>query len=345
MRNRVAARLAVSFAFLFALGILNAQLTTSTILGTVTDPSGAAVVAAQVTAINAGTNFTRTVQTNNRGEYRMEFMPVGNYAVEITAQGFKKFSQTGIALAVNVDDRVNAALQIGQSTEVVDVTADAPQVDTTDAQIGRTVDNAEISDLPIVNRNVYTLLTLTAGIDSSANSIVLGYPEQRTMINGGVDGGAGSVNYYLDGGTNMTGLRNTGNIAPNPDAVEEFRVITNNYDAEFGRFAGGVVNILTKSGTNQIHGSLFEFLRNTDLNANTWGATSKPPLHRNQFGGSVGGPIKKDKTFFFGTYSGLRQITTTFVNSAVVPTAAERSGNFSGDAKLPVDPQLCPVSQ
>jgi hypothetical protein len=323
---------------LLAFSVLNAQLTTSTILGNVTDPSGAAVAAAQVTATNAGTHFNRTVHSNTQGEYRMEFMPVGSYTVEITAPGFKKFSQSGVVLAVNVDARVNAPLQIGQSTEVVDVTGDAPQIDTTDAQIGRSVDNAEITDLPIVNRNVYTLLTLTAGIDSSANSIVLGYPEQRTMINGGVDGGAGSVNYYLDGGTNMTGLRNTGNIAPNPDAVEEFRVITNNYDAEFVRFAGGVINILTKSGTNDIHGSLFEFLRNTDLNANTWGASTKPPLHRNQFGGSVGGPIKKDKTFFFGTYSGLRQITTTFVNSAVVPTAAERSGNFSGDAKLPVDP-------
>src|SRR5258708_26254453 len=111
------------------------------------------------------------------------------------------------------------------------------------------------------------------------------------MINGGADGGAGSVNYYLDGGTNMTGLRNTGNIPPNPDAVQEFRVITNSYSAEYGRFAGGVINILTKSGTNQLHGSLFEFLRNDKLNANSWGsALAKPPYHPNQFGGAIGGP-------------------------------------------------------
>ena len=136
-------------------------------------------------------------------------------------------------------------------------------MNTSNPQIGRTTENAEIQNLPIVGRNVYTLLSLTPGVDSNVNSIVLGFPQQVTMINGGVDGGAGSVNYFLDGGTNMTGLRNTGNIAPNPDAVEEFRVITNSYSAEFGRFASGVINILTKSGTNQFHGALFEFLRNT----------------------------------------------------------------------------------
>ena len=127
------------------------------------------------------------------------------------------------------------------------------------------------------------------------------------MINGGSYGGTGTVNYFLDGGNNTTGLRDTGNSAPNPDAVQEFRVITNSYGAEFGRFAGGVIDVVTKSGTNSFHGSLFEFLRNDALNAKTWNATSKPPLRRNQFGGTFGGPVIKDKTFFFGSYSGLRQ--------------------------------------
>ncbi len=158
------------------------------------------------------------------------------------------------------------------------------------------------------------------------------------MINGGVDGGLGSVNYYMDGGTNMTGLRNTGNIAPNPDAVDEFRVVTNSYSAEYGRFAGGVINIITRSGGNQFHGSLFEFFRNNDLNAYTWGAITATPLHRNQYGGSIGGPIRKNKTFFFGTYSGLRQITTSYLNSAIVPTALERNGDFSQSKIPPIDP-------
>ena len=144
-------------------------------------------------------------------------------------------------------------------------------MNTSNVELGRTVGNAEIVDLPIVNRNLYTLLDLTPGVQRNDNSIVLGYPEQRTLINGGVDGGAGSVNYYLDGGVNMTGLRNTGNILPNPDAVQEFKVQTNNYNAEYGRFSSGVINVITKSGTNQFHGSLFEFVQNTVLNANDWG--------------------------------------------------------------------------
>ena len=322
---------------LFAVSNLAAQ-TTTTLYGTVTDKTGAVIPNAQVTAVNTGTNLTRTSETNAEGLYRFEFMPIGSYSVEVTVKGFKKFVQKGITLDVNVSSRVDASLDIGDSSQEVQVEAAAPTVNTEDAQLGRTVENSEITTLPIVGRNVYTLLTLTPGVESSANSIVLGYPEQRTMINGGVDGGAGSVNYYLDGGTNMTGLRNTGNIAPNPDAVDEFRVVTNSYSAEYGRFAGGVINIITRSGSNQFHGSLFEFFHNNDLNAYPWGSLTTSPLHRNQFGGTFGGPIRKNKTFFFGTYSGLRQITSSFLNSAVVPTALERAGNFSQSKILPKDP-------
>lgn len=323
---------------LFLLASMAAAQTTTTLFGTVTDKTGAVIPGAQVTATNTATNFTRTAQTNQEGAYRMDFMPVGDYTVEISANGFRTAKQTGVVLQINVPARADARLDVGQITESVEVTAAATAVNTENAQIGRTVETSEITSLPIVGRNVYTLLSLTPGVSSNSNSIILGYPEQRTMINGGVDGGAGSVNYYLDGGNNMTGLRNTGNIAPNPDAVEEFRVVTNNYSAEYGRFAGGMVNIITRSGTNAFHGSLFEFLRNNALNAYDWGALTIAPLHRNQFGGSFGGPIRKDKTFFFGTYSGLRQNIDQFLNAAVVPTALERSGNFSQDKTKPNDP-------
>jgi len=327
---------ALSF-FAVTASLLNAQ-TTTTLYGTVMDKSGAVVPGAQVTATNVGTNQSRTAQSNAEGQYRFEFMPIGAYVVEVTATGFKKFVQKGISLDVNVMARVDASLDVGTMTEEIDVTAGAPLVNTENAQIGRTVENAEVTTLPIVGRNVYSLLKLIPGVESTGNSIVLGYPEQRTMINGGVDGGLGSVNYYMDGGTNMTGLRNTGNIAPNPDAVEEFRVVTNSYSAEYGRFAGGVVNIITRSGGNQFHGSLFEFFRNNDLNAHEWGSVSVTPLHRNQYGGSVGGPVRKNKTFFFGTYSGLRQIMSSFLNSAIVPTTLERNGDFSQSKIPPVDP-------
>jgi hypothetical protein len=322
---------------LFA-GVLAHAQTTTTLLGTVTDKSGGVVPGAQVSAINTGTNLVRTTQTTPQGEYRIDFLPIGEYTVEVSSAGFKKFVQSGVVLQINVTARVNAQLDVGQISDSVEVTAAAPAVNTENAQIGRTVDNREITTLPIVGRNVYSLLTLTPGVSSSSNSITLGFPEQRTMINGGVDGGAGSVNYYLDGGNNMTGLRNTGNVAPNPDAVEEFRVITNNYSAEYGRFAGGVVNVITRSGTNTFHGSLFEFLRNDALNAHDWGALTMAPLRRNQFGGTLGGPIRRDKTFFFGTYSGLRQNIEQFLNGAVVPTPLERSGNFSASKTQPKDP-------
>ena len=339
MKKRVSSWLIVVLAGLVVSASLNAQITTTTIYGTVTDRSGAIVPNADVTATNIGTNLSRTAKTGSAGEYRIDLLPVGEYQVDISAQGFKKFQRTGIVLEISRSARVDAVMDIGASTDSVTVVGDVTMVNTNNPQIGRTVDNTEILNLPIVGRNVYTLLSLTPGVDSNANSIVLGYPEQRTMINGGVDGGAGSVNYYLDGGTNMTGLRNTGNIAPNPDAVEEFRVITNSYSAEYGRFASGVINIITKSGTNQFHGSLFEYLRNNDLNANNWGSVlATPPLHRNQFGGSFGGPLIHNKTFFFGTYSGLRQITSNFFNGAVVPTALERTGDFSQSKTKPTDP-------
>jgi Carboxypeptidase regulatory-like domain len=319
--------------------VLNAQITTTTMIGTVTDKTGAVVVDAKVSATNTGTNLQRSVRTNAQGEYRIEFLPVGDYSVSVEAAGFKKFIHSRVTLDIAQTARVDASLDVGSTGETVEVSAAAPLVNTSNPELGRTVENEEIANLPIVNRNLYTLLDLTPGVQRNDNSIVLGYPEQRTLINGGVDGGAGSVNYFLDGGVNITGLRNTGNILPNPDAVQEFRVQTNNYNAEYGRFASGVINVLTKSGTNDFHGSAFEFLRNTALNANTWGNTfATPPLHRNQFGLTFGGPIVKNKTFFFASYAGLRQNTSTFLNGATVPSSLERNGDFSQSAVKPVNP-------
>jgi hypothetical protein len=332
-------------------GLCHAQITTTTMLGIVTDATGATILGTQIRVTNIDTNLTRMVKTDAEGAYRIEFLPVGNYKLEATMPGFKTYVQQGIVLTVNENVRIDVRMALGGTTETVNVTEAAPVVDTVSSTIGRTVQSLEIKQLPLVDRNAFTLLDLTPGVQSNnsgeatasttSGNIVLGYPEQRTLINGGVDGGAGSVNYYLDGGINMTGLRNTGNILPNPDALLEFRVQTNSYSAEFGRFNSGVINVLTKSGSNQFHGSVYEFVRNTIFNAKDWGAAStlpKAPFHRNQFGGTVGGPIRKDKTFFFFSYSGLRQSTATFLNSAVVPTALERAGNFSQSANKPIDP-------
>ncbi len=345
MRRTILVLLIVSFVA----SLCYAQITTTTLLGTVTDATGASVAGAQVTVTNTDTNQSRTVSTNAEGNYRVEFLPVGNYKLEASVTGFKKYVQQGIVLTVSEIGRVDVKMTVGVANETVTVTEAPPQINTTTAEIGRTIQSTEIASLPLVERNVYALLDLTPGVQSNNNgvatassgtsSLILGYPEQRTLINGGTDGGTGSVNYYLDGGINMTGLRNTGNILPNPDAIQEFRVQTNAYSVEYGRYASGVINVLTKSGGNKFHGSVYEFVRNNIFNANDWGSTlATPAFHRNQFGATIGGPIVKDKTFFFFSYSGLRQTTSTFLNGAVVPTALERTGDFSQSKTMPTDP-------
>jgi outer membrane receptor protein involved in Fe transport len=338
------------FLLIITVGPVVAQITTATIVGTVSDPGGAAVPSATVTARNVDTGLTRTVTSGEDGSYRLEFLPVGNYVVEVTPTGgFKRAHRDSIVLTVNETARVDVALEVGSVDEQVTVTTDPPEINTSTAELGRTVQSREIENLPLVERNVYTLLDLTPGVQSNNNGVstastgtstfILGYPEQRTLINGGTDGGTGSVNYYLDGGINMTNLRNTGNILPNPDAIQEFKVQTNSYNAEYGRFASGIVNVITKSGTNKFHGSLFEFVRNTEFNANDYASTlERAPYHRNQFGATIGGPVKTDKAFFFFSYAGLRQATSTFLNGARVPTALERAGNFTASATKPTDP-------
>lgn len=344
----IVALLAILLAFPLATGA-SAQITTATIVGTITDSSGGALPGATVTARNVDTGLTRTVPSNEVGAYRLEFLPIGSYVVEVTLSGFTTVNRRGIVLNVNDTARVDVSMALGGLAETVTVEAAAPDVNTTTADISKTIDATAIQSLPIVDRNVYSLLDLTPGVQSNNNgvasasvttsSLSLGFPEQRTLINGGADGGTGSVNYYLDGGINMTGLRNTGNILPNPDAIQEFKVQTNSYNAEFGRFSSGIINVITKAGTNKYRGSAFEYIRDGSLNAKEWGSLlDKAPFKRNQFGGTAGGPITRDRTFFFASYSGLRQETSAFLNTAIVPTALERTGDFSVSRTLPNDP-------
>lgn len=339
MRKLIAATILITLTVLWHTTPAHAQVSTSSISGIVSDAGGLAMPNVQVVATNLDTGAARSTVTDSTGAYLLQFLAIGKYKVEADFTGFKKWAQTGIALEVSRQARVDIRMDPGSVNETVTVTGDAALINTTDAQLGRTVQNAEIINLPLVNRDVYSLLKLTPGVEfSDGGTNSFGYPEQRTMINGGVDGGTGSVNYYLDGGPNLAGLRNTGGVMPNPDAVQEFRVITNGYSAEYGRFAGGVVDVVTKSGSNTVHGSAFEFLRNDQLNANIWNPPSRPPLRRNQFGGTLGGPIQHGKTFAFGSYSGLRQRSQDVRNTAIVPTAAQRSSDFSAVKTVITDP-------
>ena len=323
--------------------LTHAQVATGTILGNVTDTSGGAVPGAQVTATNSGTGFSRGTTTDVSGQYSLPLLPVGQYKIEVKLSGFNTFSQTGIALEVGRNARVDAVIRPGSVTEAVSVVADATLVETSSTALSRTVGQKEVLNLPLVNRDLYSLLSLTGGVTSNENSNSLGGPEQLTTVNGSQRAQIGTVNFQLDGGNNTAGLRGTGNPAPNPEAIQEFRVITSNYAAEYGRYPAGVVDVITKSGTNQLRGAAFEFFRDEALNAKRWappgGTAAKDPLNRNQYGAAFGGPISRDKTFFFGSYSGLRQTETYYRNTAVVPTALERAGDFSQSARRPTDPQ------
>jgi hypothetical protein len=333
---------AIALVLCLAATPAGAQGSTGTILGVVTDASGAAVPGALVTATNLDTQFTRGVPTDASGQYSLPLMPLGKYKVDVALDGFKNFSQTGIVLEVGRSARVDAKIEPGNISEVVSVVASTPLIETATASLSRAVSQNEVLNLPLVNRDLYQLLSTTGGVTSNDASNALGGPEQTTTINGSQKAQIGTVNFQLDGGNNTAGLRGTGNPAPNPEAVQEFRVITSNFSAEYGRYPAGVVDVVTKSGTNQWRGAAFEFFRDESLNAKRWappgGTSIKEPLDRNQYGAAFGGPIARDRTFFFTSYSGLRQTETYYRNTAVVPTPAERNGDFSQSSRRPNDP-------
>ncbi|HKR27274.1 MAG TPA: carboxypeptidase regulatory-like domain-containing protein, partial [Acidobacteriaceae bacterium] len=319
-----------------------AQQTTGSIAGTVKDPQGALITTATIHATNLETGFARLARTNAEGEFRIDYLPVGSYTLKITAPGFNTVVQTNIALTVDQVRAVDITLPVGAQTQTVTVTEAPPVINTTNAELGRTIEPAEIIGLPLVNRNAYAELSLTPGVQANSFSpssnpngtpnFVIGLPSADVQVNGSIDGGNPEVSFYLDGGNNMTGIRNYGNQLPNPDALQEFRVETSNFSAQYGHMSAAVVTAVTKSGTNQFHGSLFEFNRNTDFNATPWNATSRAPYHRNNFGGVIGGPIRKDKGFFLFSYAGLRQVVGQFLSGGVLPTQAERLGDFTADS-------------
>ncbi|MDE3103726.1 MAG: TonB-dependent receptor [Acidobacteriota bacterium] len=315
------------------------QRITGSIGGTVKDEQGALVNTAKVKATNTDTGFTRTTTVSSDASFLIQYLPVGNYTVEVSAAGFKKYVQQNVVVAVDQNITLGVTLAVGAENQTIEVSTAPPLVETSTAELGRTVSPSEINSLPLVNRNVYAELSLTPGVmanSSSAQSnangtpnFQLGVPSTQVQVNGGIDGGVPTVSYYLDGGINMTGLRNYGNPLPNPDALQEFRVETSNFAAQYGRMSGAVVTAVTKSGTNQFHGSLFEFNRNTALNAIPWGQTTAQHYRRNMFGGALGGPIQHDKAFFFFSYGGLRQVVGQALSGGILPSAAQRLGDFT----------------
>ncbi len=319
---------------LLSLGLVSAwaQISTGTIVGVVEDTSGAVIPGAAVTLKQTGTGETRQTVTTGSGEFNVPFLQVGPYAVTVGANGFKTKTLTGISLRVDQTANLRITLDVGAATERVEVTGAAPLVDSATSSLGQVIENQAIVNMPLNGRNPFTL-----GLLSGNTTPMFGMGSNLPFIAGGGRFSANEVT--LDGVDNNT-VSNAGSIGrngiaviPSVDAVQEFKVKTNNFSAEFGHAAGAVINATIKSGTNQFHGTVFEFLRNNDLDANNFltnaAGLPRAPFHQNQFGGAIGGPIIHNRTFFFADYQGTRQATAAGTAITDVPPAALRGGDFS----------------
>jgi len=317
-----------------------AQETSAGITGRVTDPSGSAIVGAKVMAKDLDRDTEWPTTSNIDGVYAFPRIPPGRYNLKVEATGFKTWVNPELVLEVNQRARLDISMQVGAISESVSVTAEAPLLQTDTTQVGATVAATQIDHTPLISRNPIALSLLSAGVTnpdpSSFNSGQRGVGGGRPYVNGNREE---ANNFMLDGVDNNFTSDNLVSYQPNTDAIEEFRLITNNASAEFGNFQGGIINVILKSGTNQYHGDAFEYFRNDKLNANNWAnnwngpspgvPVARPLLRWNEFGGTLGGPIFKDKLFFFVDYQGLRRDTPPSASSATLMPTAWRSGDFS----------------
>jgi len=322
---------------------------TASISGTVKDPSGAAIAGANVTATNVDTAIAVSQTSNGQGFYSFQSLPLGKYTIEVQQKGFKTYRQTDLILDVNSALTVDATLRVGQTTEKVEVTADALHVETINSQMGEVIEGKRMTDVPLITRSFTDLLSLQPGVASAQSPMTGAYAGPfisagfaPPLVSGDLNAGAFSVNgmreaangFILNGMlAQELGYSGAGAV-PNLDSIEEFRILTNNVDAEFGNYAGAQINVVTKSGTNHWHGNAFEFVRNTSLNArNYFDPTGvKGAYHQNQFGGTFGGPIVRDKIFFFADYQGNRWIQGQAHVVPNAPSAQMESGDFTGIA-------------
>ena len=327
------------FLTVLSVSRLSAQAT-ATIHGTVYDASGAVVPGAAVTATNINTSLTRQLEADQSGQFIIPLLPVGEYRVHVEKPGFTAFNQTGIRLQVNTDVEVNAKLEPRSTTEQITVTADATLVQTATSSLVQVIDEKRVTELPLNGRNVLQLMGLNAGISdrgSSGGTIqvnTLGGTQYQNPVS--INGSRGNAtNFLLDGADHNDLYTNIAEAYPNPDAVQEFSIQSSTFDAQYGRGVGGVVNVITRAGTNEVHGTVFEFLRNYKLNAANF-FSGRDALKRNQFGFTLGGPVYlpkiyngRNRTFIFGSYQGTRNRTATPGALRTTPSDAMKGGDFS----------------
>ncbi|MGA2022153.1 MAG: carboxypeptidase regulatory-like domain-containing protein [Candidatus Sulfotelmatobacter sp.] len=345
MSNRRCAVFAVLAFVLLALAPASASITGS-ISGVVTDKSGAVISGASVVATDTLTGVKTSQKTDAKGFYNLPTLAVGTYDLEIKQLGFKTYRQTGLVIDANSAFRVDASLAVGSINEKIEVSTEAAQVETQSTQMGEVIEGSKMTSVPLNGRNFIDLLALQPGVSpyqctsSNCNDTTQGVGVDETTVSGDQTNGTQSVNggrlgsngFMVNGADAQEGVHNGAAILPNLDSISEFRIITNNFNAEYGNFSGGQINVVTKSGTNQFHGDLFDFLRNTDFDAaNFFAGGARGDFKQNQFGGIFGGPLKKDKIFFFGDYQGNRQILGQ-TQSFAVPSAQDRTGNLMDEA-------------
>jgi hypothetical protein len=310
--------------------VAHGQAVGASLTGQVTDSGGAAIPRATVVAKNVGTNLTLTVTSDGQGTYTISPLPPGTYSLSVEAKGFQSYVQQGIVISVDTASTQDIKLQTGSVQQTVTVTANAELLNTTSGSLGETIDSYEITELPLNGRQPSTLVYLAPGMTAGGNTYNqsgFSFPDESGASANGGD--QGSTYYLLDGVPNMDTYLGTAAPFPNADATAEFRVISNNFDAAYGFAPGAIVSIETKSGTNAIHGGVWDFYRDQALNAKDWFTHEINPLHQNQYGGDVGGPILKNKLFYFLNYQGTRNASASSEDGAYVPTPAMLNGDFS----------------
>jgi len=342
MKGRLAT---LALVLLLSTGTVWADVTAS-ISGTVNDPTGAVIPGATVTALNTGTGISNSTQTNTQGFYSFPALPTGKYEVSIRATGFEEYRQTGLVLDVDTALRVDAVMKVGAVNQEVSVSATAVHVDSSNTQMGEVITDTKMTAVPLNGRSYTDLMSLQPGVAPASSGAASSNPVSGNLNPGGISisGQRESANGFMINGANAEeNFYMVAGIIPNLDSIAEFRILTNNADAEYGNYSGGLVNVITKSGTNHLHGSGFEFLRNTSLDSrNFYSYNQTNPLtgavipgsaigayHQNQFGGTVGGPILHDKLFFFADYQGTRQVQGVDTGLKSVPSMEDREGNLS----------------
>jgi hypothetical protein len=309
--------------------------TTGAISGVITDSSGAVIQGADITVVNNDTGVSYSTKTDVAGLYSLQALPVGNYDLTVSKARFKRYRQTDIVVTVNAAIRVNASLPVGETSQTVNVASETVQVETENTYLGEVIGSDKMTALPLNGRSYTDLLSLQPGVvplNSGVNPTGETSPPAQYLNPGNlsISGQRETANAFMINGSLVEDeVQQGAAIIPNLDSIAEFRILSNGYDAEFGEYSGGQVNVLTKSGTNSLHGDAFEFLRNTDLDARNYYSPSRGPFHQNQFGGTVGGPIRHDKVFFFTDYQGTRQAIGVDTGEILVPSAQDRTGNLS----------------